>query len=90
MTVYYVKTTCIATKENVYRNGEIHEYYSGKGQEQVACFGSPLCGDYDVRKYKAKDYGYKRVCDAKRSWIYNNPENTKYWKSTVEIVPYEC
>jgi len=36
-----------------------------------------------------KEYGYDRVCDAKRSWNYNNPQNDDRWHTNVQIVEYE-
>lgn len=37
--------------------------------------------------YFVREYGYKRECDAKRNWIYKNPDvDAPYWKADVKIV----
>ena len=88
MTVYFVQTTYVANEENKNFRGQTQIHYSGRGGEPIAAFNSSW--DFDYRnRYMAENYGYKRECDARRSYNYKNPQNDKHWRSTTEIVPYE-
>ena len=88
---YLVKETSTATEQNLNFAGKTCTSWVGKNQQLIrheAPVGYDLAS-FDRTCYMAKDYGYKRRCDAMRSWVYKNPENTKYWHSTVEIVEVE-
>lgn len=77
---YLVKQVSVATEENPNFAGETHVSFHGNH------------GIFDINAYSeylVKEYGYKRRCDAKRNWTYKNPENSRFWKSTVEIVEVE-
>ena len=43
----------------------------------------------DLRECLIKGDGYTRECDAKRSWGYKNPETSKNWASTCEVVEFD-
>ena len=45
----------------------------------------------ELNNYNILNYGYNRECDAKRSWIYKNPErNSSYWTpDELEIIKVE-
>ncbi len=78
---YLVKQISVATKENPNFAGKISTSFHGKdGEFEI---GDTHSG------HLVREYGYKRRGDAKRNWTYKNPENSKYWKSTVEIVEVE-
>lgn len=87
---YLVKSTCKATEHNRNFCRETETYIHGKGEyllyadtkdKYIAC-------DLIIPCF-VREYGYSRVCDAKRSYIYKHPDNTEYWRSTVEIVAVE-
>ena len=95
MKKYLVKITSVATKENPIFAGEIDINYYGRGESHIAHEGNHGDGIYrigkleDINSYWIEKDGYNRECDAKRSYMYKNPENTKYWKSTAEIITVE-
>ena len=87
---YLVKSVCKATANNMSYGGETHIYIHGK--EDYLLFADTrdkfvardLMTPYFIRKY-----GYKRECDARRSYSYKHPENTEYWRRTAEIIAVE-
>ena len=85
---YLVKTVSTATPENPTHAGSVVTDYYGKAEEL-------LFSDYRGCRYNnltpalVKEYGYKRECDARRAYSYTHPENTDYWRTTVEIVKVE-
>lgn len=91
MKKYVVKETSIATNDNPNFAGDVIVTLSGKWQKTIShkSTGKSKDCDFDLGEYGIKEYGYDRECDAKKSWVYKNPENTKYWTSTVEIVCVE-
>lgn len=95
MKKYVVKVTSIATEENLNFAGETDITYYGKDMKELAhegdhakqsMYGIKGLGD---NPWLIDEYGYSRACDAKRSWVYKNPENSKFWQSTAEIVEAE-
>ena len=85
---YIVKQVSVATEENKNFRGMVSIGYYGKDQKLIGHYGSfakEMHDEMELTNYAIKEFGYDRLCDAKRSWIYKNPENTKYWQSTVEI-----
>ena len=93
LTKYLVKETSTATPDNKNFAGTVQVAYYGKNQMliKIETISGTAINDFDpIQKWNIATYGYGRECDAKRSWIYNNPENTKSWSSTVEIVSIEC
>lgn len=86
MSYYVVKVVSVATKENPnFASKRLVSYY-GKGGHLIDTCDMYIRSANGLRKYNLMNYGYNRLCDAKRSWVYKNPENTKYWKSTTEII----
>ena len=93
---FLVKTITKATESNTNFAGteSISSYY-GKNQKLLGHIGH--IGSYAeashtamyLKEYLIKEYGYTRECDAKRSWCYKNPENSKYWTSTCEVVEFD-
>ena len=86
MTKYIVKETSVATPENPSFAGETSIYWHGKGNQVIGIEGDHARHPTTPSKYFICEYGYDRLCDAKRNWSYKNPENSKYWRSTAEIV----
>ena len=96
MKYYVVKLIAKATDDNLMFKGQTHVYYYGKDQNMI---GSECSGDWidtgGIVKWKLKEYGYKRLCDAKRSWVYNNPTCKSAirpwyeWNETTEIIEVE-
>ena len=87
--LYLVKVTSIATSENPNFAGQESITYHGIGDRTIAHIGSHAEAIHEVselNQYMIETFGYLRECDAKRNWSYKNPENSKYWKSTAEIV----
>ena len=89
MKAYLVKETSVATQENPSFAGETSIAFFGKDQSLLAQCGTHAFQHFNHIGIWGKEKGYKRPSDAKRSWIYKNPENSKFWKSTVEIVEVE-
>lgn len=92
MKYYLVKETSVATDQNPSFAGEVAITHYGKDQYLLARSGShavTMHSEKAFNDYQIREHGYTRRCDAVRSWIYKNPENTKYWQSTVEIVEVE-
>lgn len=89
MKKFIVKTTSYATNENPNFKGQVSIGYYGKNQKLIGHEGSHAEANYTtmlMSNYFIEEYGYNRLCDAKKSWIFKNPENTKFWKTTVEVV----
>ena len=92
MKVYLVKTVSMATENNPTFSGMEYISYSGKGEKTIATWGSAaeaMHSTKEMTRYDALEYGYKRKCDAVRSWMYKNPENSEYWKSVTSIEEME-
>ena len=91
MVKYVVKETSVATPENPNFAGETSIMCYGK-DGVVLYRGGTHCRHPDEHMWMwgVTEYGYNRLCDAKRNWVYKNPENSEYWTSTVEIVEVEC
>lgn len=87
---YLVKSVCKATANNQSYWGETHTYIHGKEEYLLL---ADTRDEFVVRDlmtpYFVRQYGYKRECDAKRSYSYTHPENTEYWRSTAEIIEVE-
>lgn len=92
MKIYLVKETSVATSENRNFAGQTVINYYGVGNKSIGCYGTHAEATHTVQKlspYMIKEYGYSRKCDAVRNWSYKNPENSKFWKSSSEIVEIE-
>lgn len=90
-TYWFVKEVSTATETNPSFAGEVHVQISGKGGQAI--FVETPDGFYnkDWTMYASDiiEYGYKRFCDAKRSYNYKHPQNDEYWKTTVKIVSFD-
>lgn len=89
---YVVCTTSVATPENKNFKDCIFHYWHGKHNTLIWSddpFINPIREQYSFKDYYVMQYGYDRLCDAKRNWSYKNPENTQWWKSTTEIIEVE-
>ena len=87
---YLVKSVCKATANNQSYCGETHTYIHGKEEYLLLADTRDEFVARDLMTpYFVRQYGYKRECDAKRSYSYTHPENTEYWRSTAEIITVE-
>lgn len=95
MKKYLVKLTSVATENNVNFKGQVAVFYYGKDQKIISTEGSStelVYTNAKASKYMIKEYGYNRLCDAKRSWIYKNAvtlNRENFWKMSAEIVEVE-
>lgn len=96
MKYFVVKVIGTAKESNPNFKGCVICHYYGKDQSLIG--GEDIIGNYckecgvqPMTDWKVKEYGYKRMCDAKRSWMYNNPCNEEWhhWTETTEIVEVE-
>lgn len=86
---YLVREESKATADNPNFAGQEMTAYYGKKGIPLARYGShakAMHGEMDFDNWMIAEYGYKRKCDAKRSWVYKNPENSKYWASNTTII----
>lgn len=91
---YLIHSIGKATASNKNFHGDVVEAFSGKGDETVGLYhylngGSCIVQRQFYPAHDAKEYGYSRLCDAKRNWSYNNPQNDEFWTTTVEIIAVE-
>lgn len=89
MKKYLVKQVSVATEDNPNFAGQVSISFYGKDQKQLSHSGSHAEATHTMQglfDWNIRDYGYNRACDARRSWVYKNPENSKFWKSSVEVV----
>lgn len=84
MKYYIIKVVAKATEENPNFAGKEHIYYYGKGQKLIAAYGTGTI-DQPLTEWFIEEYGYTRLCDAKRSWILNNPTHNKHWNEECTI-----
>lgn len=94
MVKYIIKTYSKATKDNPNFANEDFTAYYGKNQKLIGYVGSHaehVKSVLELNNYNILNYGYNRECDAKRSWIYKNPErNSPYWTpDELEIIKVE-
>ena len=91
---YLVKWTGTATENNVNFAGETSICYYGKAETLVGREGTHLPEENFTSRYFVEEYGYKRECDAKHSWIFKNAttdieKQLNMWKSKAEIIKVE-
>ena len=89
---FLVKTISKATETNSNFAGTESISYYGKNQKLLGHIGSYAEATHstmELKGYLVEEYGYTRECDAKRSWCYKNPENSKDWTSTCEVVEFD-
>ena len=93
MTYYIVKVTSKATQDNPNFAGMTSIAYYGKDQKllgMVTILQDYLDGNINIHPYLVKTYGYKRKCDAARSYVYKNCNSTQYWNKQAEIIEIEA
>ena len=89
--MYFIKITSVATETNKNFAGKTHIYLYGKEETLLETQGNESL-KIDFSSYLAKEYGYKRKCDAVRSMKRHHELNQwaekefPYWTSTAEIV----
>lgn len=76
--MYLIKVTYKAKDTNPNFKGETHIYYVGKGNKSIE--------NKYLSQWWTEEYGYKRECDARRSWEMKHQEDELYWYKTCEIV----
>ena len=87
---YLVKVIGRATETNPSHKGETHTYIFGKAEEMLfANTGDPWIDRDWLSPHFVLEYGYKRECDARRSYAYKNPERSEYWQDRVQIIEVE-
>lgn len=91
--MYFVKVVSKATDDNQNFAGQKSITLYGKNETWIMHVGSAAESTRTVRQFNesmARLYGYKRECDAKRSYMYKHPDNSKYWTSEASIVQIDC
>ena len=89
-TFWFVKTVTRPTEQNTNHAGEEHIHIFGKGEKMLfAQTGDPWIDRDWMTPHNVLEYGYKRVCDAKRAYAYKNPERSEYWYERPQIVSVE-
>ena len=87
---YLVKTITKATEQNEHFKGAVHTHIFGKDGEMLFAETGDTWIDRDcMTPYFVREYGYKRECDARRSYAYKNPERSIYWQERPEIITVE-
>ena len=95
MKKYFVKVIATATDDNPNFAGMVEKSLYGKDQKLLESKGevSTLLGTtYRAHNDMFEEYGYNRLCDAKKSWIYKNfekPDFEQFWTNKVSIVEKE-
>ena len=87
MKKYLVKEVSTGTSVNPSFPGEVRVSWNGKGNEFYFEDEVAFAGFFD---YFLREYGYNTEAAARRNWSYRNPENTRYWSSTVEICEFDA
>lgn len=89
--MYFIKITSVATETNKNFAGQTHTYLYGKEEALIETQGSKSL-QVEFSPYIAREYGYKRKCDAVRGLKHHQQLNQwaekefPYWLSTAEIV----
>ena len=88
---FFVKSVSYGTAENPNFAGAIHTYIEGKSGRMISSehTDDSAYSNQDFSYYLAREYGYKRACDARRSYAYKHPQNDKYWRTEVKIIEIE-
>lgn len=89
--MYFVKITSVATEANPSFAGETHTYLYGKEETLIETRGSKSL-QVEFSPYIAREYGYRRKCDAVRGLKHHHRLNQwaekefPYWESVAEVV----
>ena len=92
MTKYIVRSISKATEANDNFAGEVILAHYGKENHLINHCGShanAIWRSYPAWARDIREYGYDTEAAARRNWTYRNPENTKFWTSTVSILKVE-
>lgn len=81
---YVVKSIYTATAQNKLFAGEQEIELTGKGERTI--YSNSACSPQPLIPYFVSEYGYKRACDARRSYLYRHPQNDTNWRTTTEII----
>ena len=91
--MYLVKVINRANPNNQNFAGAVHIGVYGKNQVLVsrACdHGEDFSIERDVMPYFLKEYGYKRECDARRSYMFNFSQDERFWKTETSIIEIDA
>lgn len=84
---FFVKSVSYATAQNHNFAGAICTIIKGKAENCVySNHTQDSSFNQDFSYYLAREYGYKRACDARKSYSYRHPQNDEYWQTEVEII----
>ena len=88
MEIYFLtQNVSKATANNQSYCGETHTYIHGKDEYLLfADTRDKFVARNLLTPYFVRQYGYKRECDARRSYSYTHPENTEYWRTESRII----
>ena len=90
---YLIMHVSTPTEENVKKSpdnaGAVHVYFFGISGYKLFARGTDWNNFDTMTAHNIKEHGYKRECDAKRAWHYNNAQNDEHWRTIVSIVPCE-
>lgn len=96
---YIVAIESVATPDNDNFKGQNSITWYGVGEEWLANMGShakAMHSEQLPHPCFIREYGYKRVCDAKRNWCYKTAKadpkkyNGKYWDViSVKIIEFD-
>ena len=90
---YLVMCVSTPTESNVKacpdNAGAVHVYFYGVKDYKLFARGSDWLNFDLINAYQIKEHGYKRECDAKRSYSYNHSQNDEHWRTIVSVVPCE-
>ena len=96
MIKYAVRQTHRATDNNPNYAGQTAISWYGKAQQMLGYQGDHaeavhMAVDDERIRFMASLYGYDRECDARRSWVFKNPDQSGFWCTVEnEIVAIEC
>ena len=90
MTTYYIVKVVTKAKPNHPNTpGVENTYYYGKGETMIGynCKDNSFSSldVWDYTEWQVKEYGYRRLCDAKRA-VKAHDRTEKYWDVTVTII----
>ena len=87
MEIYYLTESVMTATPATDREGEVHTYIHGKGDELL--FAETPDGYINrnhLTPYFVREYGYRRESDARRNWSFKHPENNYAWRTESSII----
>lgn len=91
--MFFVKEVAKAKDDNPTFAGQGCVTLWGKGDQWVERYGEYAEKTQTVKQFDpwfGREYGYKRICDAKRSYVYKNHDPERYWDYEVSIIWKDC